>query len=122
MDRYTKGINTMETLFSQESIEQMNNILSERFPDLAKHLAEVFGDIYTRPQLDLKTRELATIASLITLGNALPQLKLHLKAALRCGWTQQEILEIILQMSLYAGYPAILNALNIAIEVFDAEK
>ena len=112
-------------MFGKEKAESMKQAISNKFPDLAKHLSEVLSNIYTRPQLDLKTRELATVASLITLGYAQPQLKSHFYAALNVGWKKEELLELIMQMSLYAGYPAILNALNTATEVFqewDKEK
>ncbi|ACQ96932.1 4-carboxymuconolactone decarboxylase family protein [Burkholderia pseudomallei] len=77
-----------------------------------------FGDIYSRPQLDLKSREIATIASLATLGHAQPQLKVHIEAALNVGCTRDEIVEVFMQMALYAGFPAALNALFAAHDVF----
>ena len=78
-----------------------------------------FGDIYSRPQLDLRTREIATIASLATLGCAQPQLKVHIEAALNVGCTREEIVEVFMQMALYAGFPAALNALFAAREIFE---
>jgi 4-carboxymuconolactone decarboxylase len=105
-------------MFGKEKAESIKESITKKFPDLAKHLSEVLSQIYSRPQLDLKTRELATVASLITLGYAQPQLKSHLYAALNVGWKKEELLELIMQMSLYVGYPAILNALNTADEVF----
>ena len=77
-----------------------------------------FGEIYSRPGLDLKTRQMLTIASLVTLGNAPLQLKSHIKGALNVGCTQQEIVEVILQMAIYAGFPAAMNAMYAAKEVF----
>ncbi len=85
-------------------------------------LVETFGDVYGRPELDLKSREIATIASLTTLGSAIPQLKVHVHAALNVGCTRQEIIEIMIQMAVYAGYPTALNALFAAKEVFDERK
>ena len=80
-----------------------------------------FGDIYSRPGLDLKTRELITVAALTTLGNCQPQLKVHIGAALNVGCTQEQIIETIMQMAVYAGFPAALNGAFAAKEVF-AEK
>ncbi len=81
-----------------------------------------FGDIYSRPQLDLRAREIATIAALAALGNAQPQLKIHIEAALNVGCTRDEIVEVFMQMALYAGFPAALNALFAAREVFEASE
>lgn len=73
----------------------------------------------SRPEVDLKTRELATVAALTAMGTAAPQLKVHINGALNVGCSPQEIIEIIFQMSLYAGFPAALNGLFAAKEIFD---
>ena len=92
-------------------------------PDFARYLVEFpFGDIYTRGGLDLKQREIATIAALVAMGNALPQLKVHVAAGLHVGLARDEILEIIIQMAVYAGFPAALNGLFAAQEVFAAAE
>ena len=77
-----------------------------------------FGDIYCRPALDLKSREIAAIAVLTALGNAAPQLKVHIHGALNVGSTRQEVVEVIMQMAVYAGFPAALNGLFAAKDVF----
>ncbi len=77
-----------------------------------------FGDIYRRPGLDLKSRELATVAALTALGNAQPQLAVHLHAALNVGCSQAELVEVIIQMAVYAGFPAALNGMFTAKQVF----
>lgn len=64
-----------------------------------------------RPGLDLKIRQLVLIASCVTLGNAEPQLRAHAEAALEAGATREEIVETILQLTFYAGGPAVRNAL-----------
>ncbi len=90
-------------------------------PDFARYLIEFpFGDIYARPGLDLRSREIATIAALTALGNAEPQLKVHIAAGLNVGLTQEEITEAIMQMAVYAGFPAALNGLFAAGAVFAA--
>ncbi len=78
-----------------------------------------FGELYTREVIDLKTREMCTVAALTVQGFSLPELKLHVKAALRCGATRGEIAEIITQMIAYAGFPAATNALMTMQEAFD---
>ena len=78
-------------------------------PDFARLLIEFpFGDIYSRPGLDLKTRELAVVAALTAMGNAAPQLKVHIHGARNVGCSEQEIVEVIMQMAVYAGFPAAL--------------
>jgi 4-carboxymuconolactone decarboxylase len=77
-----------------------------------------FGELYTRDTVDLKTRELCTVAALTVQGFALPELKIHIEAALRCGATRAEVVEIITQMIAYCGFPAATNALLTAEAVF----
>lgn len=86
--------------------------------DLAKYVIEFpFRDIYSRPGLDLKSRELATLAALTALGNAQPQLKVHIHGALNVGCTREKSVETILQMAVYAGFPAALNRMFAAQEM-----
>jgi 4-carboxymuconolactone decarboxylase len=97
--------------------------LADIAPDFANYLFEFpFGDIYTRPGLDLRAREIATIAALTAVGTAVPQLKVHIAAGLNVGLTKDEITEIIMQMAVYAGFPAALNGLFAAKEVFTARS
>ena len=99
--------------------EAVVDSLRDIAPDFARYLIEFpFGDIYARPGLDLRSREIATIAALTALGNAEPQLKVHIAAGLNVGLTQEEITEAIMQMAVYAGFPAALNGLFAAKEVF----
>jgi 4-carboxymuconolactone decarboxylase len=79
-----------------------------------------FGDIYSRPGLDLRSREIAVVAALTAMGNAAPQLKVHIEGALNVGVSKDEIVEVMMQMSVYAGFPAALNGLFAAKEVFAA--
>ena len=90
-------------------------------PDLAGYIIGFgFGEIYSRPGLTLKEREIATLGALTALG-ALPQLKVHIRAALHVGLTRDEIIEVLIQMALYAGFPAALNGVFAAKEVFQVE-
>jgi 4-carboxymuconolactone decarboxylase len=90
-------------------------------PGLARTIVEhAYGSIYAREGLDLRTRLIATVAALAALGaHTRPQLKVNIASALKTGATQQEICEVIWQMSLYGGTPAAINALNAALEVFN---
>ncbi len=95
--------------------------LADIAPDFANYVFEFpFGDIYCRPGLDLRAREIATIAALTAMGTATPQLKVHIEAGLNVGLSRDEITEIIMQMAVYAGFPAALNGLFAAKDVFAA--
>jgi len=97
-------------------IERLRKIL----PDIDRYVVDFFyGEIYARPRLDLKTREAVSLASLGALGNAGPQLRAHINGALNVGWTREEVVEMLLQLALHAGFPATLNGLNAAREVFE---
>jgi 4-carboxymuconolactone decarboxylase len=119
MERYNRGIQKLAEIdgkAGQRIIDSLNDIA----PDLARYIIEFpFGDVYSRPGLDLKSREIATIAALTSLGNAVPQLKVHIIAALNVGCTPEEIKEVIIQMTVYAGFPAAINAMMVAKEVFE---
>ena len=78
----------------------------------------VFGDIYSRPALDVKQRQLAAISALAALGTCQPQLVVHINGALNVGCTEAEVVEIILAVAIFAGFPAAINAMVIAKQVF----
>ena len=88
-------------------------------PDLARYIVEfAFGDVYSRGGLTLKERQIATVAALVALGHPQPQLRSHIHGALNVGCHRKEVLEIIIQMAVYAGFPAAANAAASAQEVF----
>ena len=116
--RYVQGLAKL-TEIDGEAGEKVVNSLANICPDLGKYIIEYpFGDIYQREGLDLKTRELVTVAALTALGHCQPQLNVHINGALNVGCTPQEIVEVILQMSVYAGFPAALNGMFVAKAVF----
>jgi len=89
-------------------------------PDFADWIVDFsYGDVMSRPGLDLRSRQLATVAALTALGNAQPQLRVHIAGALKVGCRAQEIIEVILQMAVFAGFPAAVNALTVAREVIE---
>ncbi|NML44421.1 carboxymuconolactone decarboxylase family protein [Ramlibacter sp. G-1-2-2] len=71
--------------------------------------------------MGLREREIAVVAALCAMGNAAPQLRVHMHAALHVGCTPREIVEVVMQMSVYAGFPAALNGLAAVKEVFAEE-
>jgi 4-carboxymuconolactone decarboxylase len=86
--------------------------------DLGRYIVEfAFGDIYSRPGLSLRDRELATVALLTGLGAREPQLRVHLGAALNVGISAEELEEVIIQTVPYAGFPTAINALNLLRDV-----
>ncbi|MET3893267.1 4-carboxymuconolactone decarboxylase [Bosea sp. OAE506] len=117
-DRYARGQRALAEIDGAAG-QAVIDSLADIAPDFARYLFEFpFGDIYSRPGLDLRSREIATIAALAALGHAVPQLKVHIRAGLNVGLTQTEIVEILMQMAVYAGFPAALNGLFAAREVF----
>lgn len=117
-DRRARGMARLREV-DEAQLGQIVASLREIAPDFADHvIAFAFGDIYARPGLDLKSRQLATVAALTALGTASPQLRTHIRGALNVGWSREEIVEVIMQMAVYAGFPAALNGLAAAKEVF----
>jgi 4-carboxymuconolactone decarboxylase len=118
--RFERGARALSEI-DGEAGERVVSSLEDIAPDFARYLIEFpFGDIYCRPGLDLRAREIATIAALTAMGNATPQLKVHIEGGLNVGLSRDEITEIIMQMAVYAGFPAALNGLFAAKEVFGA--
>ena len=116
--RYESGLDKLKEI-DGEAGQKVIDSLASISPDLAKYTIEFpFGDIYQRPGLDLKSRELATVAALTALGNCQPQLNVHINGALNVGCKPEEIVEVIIQIAVYAGFPAALNGMFVAKEVF----
>jgi 4-carboxymuconolactone decarboxylase len=116
--RYKSGLNKLKEI-DGEAGQKVIDSLASISPDLAKYTIEFpFGDIYQRAGLDLKSRELATVAALTALGHCQPQLNVHINGALNVGCKPEEIREVIIQMAVYAGFPAALNGMLVAKEVF----
>lgn len=102
--------------------------LAERYdallPGFSESLVEwAYGRHYAREGLDLRTRQLCTVAALTVLGGqTAPQLKVNIEHTLAAGASETEILEAIWQMAVYGGLPAAINGLNAAREVFEARR
>jgi 4-carboxymuconolactone decarboxylase len=116
--RYERGLAKLVEIYGDRG-KQLIASLQDIAPDLGRYVVEfAFGDIHCRQQLDLRSREIATIAALTAMGTAGPQLRAHILAGLSVGCTEQEIVEVIMQMALYAGFPAALNGIEAAREAF----
>jgi 4-carboxymuconolactone decarboxylase len=116
--RFQRGWDALKKI-DGEAGERVIESLRDICPELGEVVVSfAFGDVISRPALGMRERELATVAALTTLGNARPQLKVHIGAALNVGCTPKEVVEVILQMAVYAGFPAALNGMFAAKEVF----
>lgn len=99
--------------------EAVIDSLADISPVLGHHVAAfAFGDIYDRPGLGPRSRQLVTLGALTALGGCEPQLKVHINAALNVGLTREEITEALLHAAVYCGFPRALNATFVAREVF----
>ncbi len=117
-DRYEKGKKILE-ITKGGPLDEFLKSFEDIAPDMGRFVLEFpYSEIYSREEVDLKTRELCTVAALTALGHAPVQLKSHIDAALNVGNTPSEIVEIIMQMSAYAGFPAAINGVMAAKEVF----
>jgi len=122
-ETYRKGLELLNQLHGGQAGEQLVNNLKDICPDFVDMTIEwAMQGIMARPGLDLLTREYLLIASCTTLGHAVPQLKAHIDAALKLGASKQQIVEVILQMTFYAGGAAVSNALAHAKEVFNSHN
>ncbi|MFL0838491.1 MULTISPECIES: carboxymuconolactone decarboxylase family protein [Vibrio] len=109
--RFDTGLELLTSIDGKAG-QNVIDSLQDICPDLAKYIIEYpFGDIYARTNLNVKYRKIATVAALTALGNCTPQLKVHLNGALNVGCSEEEIKEVILQMSVYAGFPSALNGM-----------
>jgi 4-carboxymuconolactone decarboxylase len=118
LSRFDRGLEKLKEI-DREQGERVVAALADIAPDFATYLIEFpFGDVYSRPGLNLRSREIATVAALTAMGTAGPQLRVHIHGALNVGCSRAEIVEVIMQMAVYAGFPAALNGLFAAKEVF----
>jgi 4-carboxymuconolactone decarboxylase len=112
-ERYRRGIDVVGQLAADKTAHFVESGIAELAPDFARMVIEVaFGDIYSRPGLDLRSRELVAIAALAAKGDCDPQLRLHVESASSVGIAREEIVEVLMQTALYSGFPAALNALS----------
>lgn len=121
-ERFERGWEKLKEIDGQAGVKVIES-LKDISPDLAKYTIEYpFGDVYSRGILDNRTKEIAVVAALAAMGNARPQLKVHINAALNVGITEKELSEIMILMSVYAGFPAALNGTSALKEVIEERK
>jgi len=120
-ERYETGLKNLKAI-DREAGEKVVESLIDCSPDLVKYIIEYgFGVVYNRTELALKSKELSVVAALTAMGNAAPQLRVHIHGALNVGANIAEIQEVILQMSSYAGFPAAINGM-LALKEVVAER
>ena len=122
-ERFDRGWKKLKEI-DGEAGEKVIESLKDVSPDLAKYTIEYpFGDVYSRETtLDNRTKEIAVVAALAAMGNARPQLKVHINAALNVGVTEEELSEIMILMSVYAGFPSALNGTSALKDVIEERK
>jgi 4-carboxymuconolactone decarboxylase len=117
---YRKGAAMRRRLLGDAAVERSpreiySDPVMKKFIDMATET--VFGALWTRPGLDLKTRALVCVVSDAATGRE-PELGLHLRMALRQGWTEEELTEVLLHLSGYVGVPIIRESMMVASKVF----
>jgi 4-carboxymuconolactone decarboxylase len=121
-ERYEKGLSVRRAVLGEAHVDRSlknRNEFNQEFQDLLTRYA--WGEIWTRPGLPRKTRSLLTIVMLVAL-NRPDEFRLHLRAALTNGVTQDEIKEALLHAAIYCGVPAANSAFHAAQEVFSETK
>ncbi|WP_158295612.1 carboxymuconolactone decarboxylase family protein [Crenalkalicoccus roseus] len=119
-DAYEKGREIRRQLMGEAMVERLarevyDDPIMRKFGDYASEA--VFGLLWSRPGLDLKTRALVCVVSDTATGRW-PELAIHLRMARRQGWTEEELSEALLHLGGYVGLPAVREALLVAREVF----
>jgi 4-carboxymuconolactone decarboxylase len=118
--RHEEGMKIRRAVLGDAHVDQAiatQNDFNAEFQDLITRYA--WGEIWSRPDLDRKTRSLITIAMMVALNRS-EELQLHLKAALKNGVTRAEIKEVLLQAAIYCGVPAANHAFHLAEQIFSA--
>jgi 4-carboxymuconolactone decarboxylase len=108
-----------EAAFARRQAEYHSDPVMKKFIDVATET--VFGSLWARPGLDIKTRTLICVVSDAATGRH-PELDIHLRFALKEGWSEDELTEVLLHLSGYVGVPIIREAMLVASEVFKDVK
>jgi len=107
--RFDRGMALLAQVGGSDPTRVLDS-MADIAPDLGRLTIEFgYGDIYSRPGLTPPQRQIITVAALTAMGTAAPQLRFHIDGALNVGVTPTEIVEVIMHMCVYAGFPAALN-------------
>ncbi|WP_030797265.1 carboxymuconolactone decarboxylase family protein [Streptomyces sp. NRRL S-337] len=117
-DRYGYGMKVLEQV-DGEAGQRIVDSLADTSPELSHQVvAWAFGDMYSRPELPPRERQLVTLGVLTALGGCEIELEVHINAALNVGLTATEVSEAILHSAVYCGMPRSINATLVAKKVF----
>ncbi|EKD71244.1 MAG: 4-carboxymuconolactone decarboxylase [uncultured bacterium] len=119
MDKIAEGKRTLEHLFGEESCKNISTKLENIKPGYSDYMFYSYGEFYSDQTIDLKTKELLIVTCLITQKNAFPQLKAHLNSCKKLGITKNEICSSIIHLTMYIGFPTVINALMFVDEIYD---
>lgn len=104
--RHQKGADSVREVLGPQAEDSLAAL-----GDLGDRIIEtIYGDIYQRPGLGLRERQIATLSMLMAMGGKDRQVKVHMRAGLRVGMTEDELRELVIQLAAYAGFPAAINA------------
>lgn len=118
-EKHKIGHETLNRL-SEGTSEKVIKNYEKIAPDVSDYIMDfVFGEIYNRPNLDFKTRQVVTLTALLTQGDTDHQLQTHITGAMNFGWSEDEVIEMFIQAIPYVGFPRVLNAINSAKRVFN---
>jgi len=123
-DSYHVGLEVLARTGAE--LDARRNRVAEVAPDFARlAIGFAYGDVFSRPGLDLRLREFAAIAACAAMGRSAAQLRDHVTAALHLGWSKSEIIELLTQIAAHAGVPAALDALvwchDLLVEITDCQ-
>jgi 4-carboxymuconolactone decarboxylase len=118
-DRYERGEEKLVEVDGQHGLDVIES-LRDIAPDLGRYIVEfTFGDVYYRPWLSMPLRQLVTVGALTAFGDTASVLRVHLGAALNVGLSRTQVIEALIHVVSYAGFPRVLNAITVAREVFE---
>ena len=118
-ERFAQGLEVLRSVDGEVG-QRVIDSLADISPEMGHQIvAWGFGEIYSRPELQPRDRQLVTLGMLTALGGCEPQLEVHINAALNVGLTPQQIVEALLHSAGYCGFPRALNATFVAKKVFD---
>jgi 4-carboxymuconolactone decarboxylase len=119
-ERYQKGLELLKRMLGEKTAEETRRRWQKLSPDFERYVLEFLsGEIWSRSGLPLKIKSLCTISALAALGRS-QGLELNVRMALKNGATREEIIETLLQIAPYAGFPAAWEGLQIAERVFES--
>jgi len=117
-DKINEGEEILDFLFGAEAATGLYQFLEKSKKGFGEYLLYSCGEFYSDPTLNLKTKQLIVITALITQKGAFPQLKNHLMGCKHAGLSKEEVVASIIHLTMYIGFPTVVNALEVVDEVF----